>query len=268
MNTITILGSGTSTGIPMIGCHCEVCSSSFKKNKRMRTSILIQTENGHSILVDTTPDLRTQFLKNKIENIDGVIITHEHADHLHGIDDLRPLNFGPKGKDIPVYTFSECAEEIKKKFSYIFKEKLPLAGSKPMINLIEVNHTGPTDILGEEFHFYLLPHGPFTSLGFRYKKFAYFVDCSDIPENVLNELNKERLEILIIDCIQRKPHNTHLNLEKSFALIERISPKICGLIHMNHDLEHKWLEMECKKHFSFPVFPVFDGQKLQFGVAL
>ncbi len=85
MNTITILGSGTSTGIPMIGCHCDVCSSSFKKNKRMRTSILIQTENGHSILVDTTPDLRTQFLKNKIENIDGVIITHEHADHLHGI---------------------------------------------------------------------------------------------------------------------------------------------------------------------------------------
>jgi phosphoribosyl 1,2-cyclic phosphate phosphodiesterase len=266
MNTITILGSGTSTGIPMIGCHCDVCRSPFEKNKRMRSSILIETQKGHSILVDTTPDLRTQFLNNRIEKLDAVIITHEHADHLHGIDDLRPLNFGPMGKVIPVHTYEDCANEIRKKFDYIFKEKVPLAGSKPMINLLDINQPGPTNILGEDFHFYLLPHGPFTSLGFRYQKFAYFIDCSDIPENIINLLKKEQLEILIIDCVQRRPHNTHLNLEKCFELIKKISPKICGLIHMNHDLEHKWLEKECKKQFSFPVFPVFDGQKLQFGI--
>jgi phosphoribosyl 1,2-cyclic phosphate phosphodiesterase len=103
-------------------------------------------------------------------------------------------------------------------------------------------------------------------MGFRYKKFAYFVDCSDISENVLADLNKEQLEILIIDCVQKKPHNTHLNIEKCFSIIKKVSPKIAGLIHMNHELEHKWLENECKKHFTYPVFPVFDGQKLQFGV--
>ncbi|MFI5389720.1 MAG: MBL fold metallo-hydrolase [Bacteriovoracales bacterium] len=268
MNTITILGSGTSTGIPMVGCHCEVCSSSFEKNKRTRTSILIQTQNGHSILIDTTPDLRTQLLNNKIEKIDAVVITHEHADHLHGIDDLRPLNFGPNGKIIPVYTFDECAKEIRKKFDYIFKEKDPLAGSKPMIDLLEVKNTGSTDILGEKFYFYLFPHGPFTSLGFRYEKFAYLIDLSEVPENIMAELSREQIEILIIDCVQKRPHKTHLNLEKCFSIIKKINPKICGLIHMNHELEHQWLEKECKKHFTNPVFPVFDGQKLQFGKAL
>jgi phosphoribosyl 1,2-cyclic phosphate phosphodiesterase len=268
MNTITILGSGTSTGIPMIGCHCEVCVSSFEKNKRMRTSILLKTKKGNSILVDTTPDLRTQLLKNKIEKIDAVIITHDHADHLHGIDDLRPLNFGPQGKVIPMYTFDECAKEIRKKFDYIFEEKDPMAGSKPMIDLFEVNKTGPTDILGENFYFYLLPHGPFKTLGFKYERFAYLIDISDLPENLIDDLKKENLDLLIIDCVQKRSHKTHLNVDKCFSLIKKISPKMAGLIHMNHELEHQWLESECKKHFSIPVFPVFDGQKLEFGKAL
>ncbi len=264
MNTITILGSGTSTGIPMIGCYCSVCKSTFKKNKRLRTSIHIKTKEGNSFLIDTGPDLRTQLLTYKINKIDAVIMTHDHADHLHGIDDLRPLNFGPDGKVIPVYTFGDCAKKIRRRFDYIFKEKNPMAGSKPMINLLNVNNKGPTDVEGEEFYFYLVPHGPFKSMGFRYKKFAYFVDCSEIPETLIEELKKQRLEILILDCVQKRPHKTHLYLEKCFSLIKRISPKSCGLIHMNHELEHKWLEKECKKHFGKSVFPLFDGQKLKF----
>jgi phosphoribosyl 1,2-cyclic phosphate phosphodiesterase len=234
----------------------------------MRTSILLQSEKGKSILVDTTPDLRTQCLNNQIESIDAVIITHDHADHLHGIDDLRPFNFRPNGKVIPLYTFGDCAKTIKNNFAYIFKEKDPRAGSKPQIEIREVDFDKPVSISGEEFQFFLLPHGPFSSMGFKYHTFAYLIDCSDVPENIILLLKKEKLEILILDCVQIRPHKTHLYLEKSFELIKKIRPKTCGLIHMNHELEHRWLQKECKRRFKFPVFPVFDGQKLKFRTTL
>lgn len=264
MNTITILGSGTSSGIPMIGCSCEVCSSPLERNKRMRTSILLETGKGNSFLVDTTPDFRSQYLNNKILKIDAVIITHEHADHLHGIDDLRPLNYGTSGKIMPVYTFTECANKIKKKFDYIFLEVDVRAGSKPMIDILEVSPNFQTLIFDEPFDFHLLPHGPFKTLGFQFGKFAYFVDISEMPRSLITQLKNAQLDLLIIDCVQKRPHKTHLNLDQSFSLIQDISPQSAGLIHMNHELEHNWLENQCLKKFGPRVFPTYDGQKLYF----
>ena len=260
MNTVTVLGSGTSTGIPMLGCKCDVCKSPNVKNKRMRSSILLQVGES-KILVDTTPDLRTQLLDNDIVDINAVIITHDHADHLHGIDDLRPLCFEPP---LSIYTSSGCEKDIKTRFPYMFKEKHPDAGSIPVIDLKTVELNKKFEILGVPFEFFLLPHGPFTSLGFIQGSFAYLIDCSDIPQNVLDLLKKRNLDLLIIDCVQKGPHKAHLNLERCFSFIEAIGPKQAGLIHMGHDLEHEKLAQEAIDRFKFPVFPLYDGLKLNY----
>ena len=258
MNTITVLGSGTSTGIPMLGCKCDVCKSPNLKNKRFRSSILLQVGEV-KILVDTTPDLRTQFLNNEIDDVDAVIITHDHADHLHGIDDLRPLCFE---HPMSIYTSQNCLKDIQTRFPYMFKEKHPDAGSIPVINLESVELGKEFAIEGIPFEFFLLPHGPFTTLGFIQGSFAYLIDCSDVPEDTLALLNERNLDLLIIDCVQKGPHKTHLNVERCFKLIEEISPKQAGLIHMGHGLEHEILSKEAKNHFKFPVFPLYDGLKL------
>ncbi|TDJ09022.1 MAG: MBL fold metallo-hydrolase [Deltaproteobacteria bacterium] len=260
MNTITILGSGTSTGIPMLGCKCEVCKSPNVKNKRLRSSILLQVGEV-KVLVDTTPDLRTQFLDNDIDDIDAVIITHDHADHLHGIDDLRPLCFE---HPLSIYTSLKCEQDIKTRFPYMFKEKHPDAGSIPMINLETVELGKQFDIKGIPFEFFLLPHGPFTTLGFMQGSFAYLIDCSDVPEETMKLLKARNLDLLIIDCVQRPAHKTHLNVDKCFKFIKAIAPKQAGLIHMGHGLEHKKLAQEAADNFNFPVFPLYDGLKLNY----
>jgi len=260
MNSITVLGSGTSTGIPMLGCKCDVCKSQDVKNKRLRSSILLQIDEV-KILVDTTPDLRTQFLNNDIDDIDAVIITHDHADHLHGIDDLRPLCFE---HPLSIYTSKNCEKDIKTRFPYMFKEKHPDAGSIPVISLETVELGKSFDIKGVSFEFFLLPHGPFTTLGFVQGGFAYLIDCSDIPPSTLQLLKEKNLELLIIDCVQRPPHKTHLNVDKAFNFIREISPKQAGLIHMGHGLEHEKLAKEAKDNFDFPVFPLYDKLKLNY----
>jgi phosphoribosyl 1,2-cyclic phosphate phosphodiesterase len=260
MNTITVLGSGTSTGIPMLGCKCDVCKSPHVKNKRLRSSILLQVGET-KILVDTTPDLRTQFLDNDIDDVDAVIITHDHADHLHGIDDLRPLCFD---HPLSIYTSCNCEKDIKSRFPYMFKEKHPDAGSIPVIDLKTVKLGERFEIKGIPFEFFLLPHGPFTTLGFIQGSFAYLIDCSDIPEDTLNLLREKNLDLLIIDCVQKQPHKTHLNLEKCFKFIEDIAPRQAGLIHMGHGLEHASLAQKAKDSFKFPVFPLYDGLKINY----
>lgn len=270
---VTILGSGTSMGVPMVGCHCSVCRSSDPKNKRLRTSLYLQTaKRGLRILVDTTPDLRAQLLTHRIERVDAVIITHGHADHIHGIDDLRPLCFvGPSSsspphppppRKIPLFTSKRTAESLMNRFSYIFP------GSDLSLLDLHILEEGPhsQEILGESFHFFLLPHGPVgTAMGFLHGKFAYLIDCHEIPEPTLKRLREAKLDLLIIDCVRHAPppHPTHLTVEKTFSYIERIAPQRAGLIHMGHQLEHHALAEETRKAFDFPVFPVYDGLQLQ-----
>jgi phosphoribosyl 1,2-cyclic phosphate phosphodiesterase len=255
-NMIIALGTGTSTGIPMIGCHCVVCLSADHRDQRLRTSLFLKTKNNQNILVDTSTDLRTQLLNNKISAIDSIILTHEHADHLHGIDDIRPLTFGPPTKEIPLFTNSDTAHVLKERFSYIFR------GGIPRIKLREVPTEVETNISGDEFFFFNYPHGHGLTMGFIHESFAYIVDCMELSEERLQFLRSKKLDLLIIDCLQRKSHSTHLTVEKSFDYIEKISPQRAGLIHMGHDLSHRVLSDLAFKRFGNKVFPLYDQQKI------
>jgi phosphoribosyl 1,2-cyclic phosphate phosphodiesterase len=262
---ITVLGSGTSTGVPTLGCKCSVCLSDFVKNKRLRSSIVINI-NEKNILVDASTDLRTQLLNNKIDDIDGCIITHEHADHTHGIDDLRPFCF-KKADPIPVFASVTTSEILESKFRYIFqrdkvfKDKKILGGGIPKLDLHHVT-LGSQMILDEEFTFFSLPHGHHETLGFKVGKFAYIIDCNKVSDEIIEYLKNEELDLLIIDCLRIKKHQTHLHLDLSLEYAKRIGATKTGFTHMSHDFEHEdFSHMLCNKYGS-SIFPLFDTQQI------
>jgi phosphoribosyl 1,2-cyclic phosphate phosphodiesterase len=265
---LIILGSGTSTGVPTLGCHCNVCTSQNPKNKRLRSSILIITKDNKKILIDTTTDLRTQLLNNGIDDIDAAIITHEHADHTHGIDDLRPFCFY-KNHPIPIYTFKNCADYLTNKFSYIFKrdevfkDKKVLGGGIPKLDLYPVSE-GSHNILGYDFEFFKLQHGHTHTLGFIFDKMAYIVDCESIDTQTLTKLKQARLNLLIIDCLRDKKHQTHLHFDQSIEYINAVEPQKAGLTHMSHDFDHNQLTKRLHQLKLNHVFPCYDQQVLDF----
>ncbi|MBL7665865.1 MAG: MBL fold metallo-hydrolase [Bacteriovoracaceae bacterium] len=268
MNQITILGSGTSTGVPQIACECLVCTSTDSKNKRLRTSIYIETSSGQNVLVDCTPDMRTQLLREKIKRVDSVVITHAHADHIHGIDDLRPMCF-VQTQNIPVYTNQVTSAELKTRFPYIFlRDKQPgnnlvLGGGVPLLDLTTVPINTPVNIGSETFEFFELPHGRFTTMGFMHKKFAYVIDCHEIPADIIQRLKARQLDLLLIDCLKESSHQTHLTKDKSFNYAQEIGAKKTGFIHISHELEHHRLLAEAQK-ISPNYFPVYDSLKLSY----
>lgn len=266
LNSVIALGTGTSTGIPMIGCKCNVCTSLDHRDQRLRTSILIESFSGKKILVDTTPDLRTQLLNNKISDIDFVIMTHDHADHLHGMDDLRPVCFGPPIKEIDVYCNKKTYESLENRFAYIFKKdpkNLPvIGGGIPRLKLNSVELLKNIKIDGEEFFFFNYPHGHGETMGFIHQGLAYIVDCMEIPTELMSILKKKKIKLLIIDCLKRGKHSTHLTVERSFEYIKEINPDQTGLIHMSHDLFHRDLLKLAQLQFGKNVFPLYDQQKL------
>ncbi|EQC45991.1 MBL fold metallo-hydrolase [Bacteriovorax sp. Seq25_V] len=268
---LTILGSGTSTGIPMVGCNCEVCLSKEEKNKRLRTSFYLETKNGNKVVIDTTPDLRTQALRANINHVDYCIITHDHADHLHGIDDLRPFCFGPPPKSIPVYTHRDCMIQMEGRFPYIFQkdffnEKRPvLGGGVPRLELQEIKvFEKEITIENDSYTFFLLPHGHGQTLGLYHDKLAILIDCNAIPDSVIKYLKAKKLEHLFIDCVKIGEHKTHLTLDKSLEYIKAIGPKSSYLIHMGHGLEHFQLEKLCKESGISNCQPAFDTMHIYF----
>lgn len=264
MNKITILGSGTSTGVPILGCKCEVCQSNEPRNKRLRTSALIELASHKKILIDASPDLRTQLLNSHIDMVDAAIITHDHADHTHGMDDLRPFSF-KAGKALPVFTDAVCANALTKKFSYIFdrhkyfENKKMLGGGIPLLDL-HVHEAGPVKILDQDFTFLALPHGHENTLGVLHSRMAYLTDCREIPEDSLQKLSDARLELLIIDCLRPTPHQTHLHLEDTLKYIDRIKPKLAVLTHMGHEWDYLDLIDELRKRGVKNTLPALDGQ--------
>lgn len=268
MNKLTILGSGTSTGIPMLGCSCPVCQSNDPKDQRLRTSIYLQSVQGSSILVDTTPDLRTQLLSHKITRVDAAIITHDHADHLHGLDDLRPLCFEScqdSPEEIPLYTYAACGERIRQRFAYAFGDKKPpFAGGLPRLSLHEVSLDKIESVAQEEFEFFLNPHGPMKTLAFIHQSMAYVIDCQRLAQKNIQRLKDKNLELLIMDCVRDTPHQTHLHLQRALDYIDQIRPQQAGLIHMGHQLSHQKLLEVARKQKHVSVFPCYDGQVLTY----
>ncbi len=266
MNTLIVLGSGTSTGIPMANGGWGQCDPQNPKNFRLRTSIFLQTQKGSHIIIDTGPDMRTQCLQNQIEKINAAIITHDHADHLHGLDDLRPFCFGPPAKEIPLYTSKDCQGFMEQRFPYIFspdKEAAKMGGGIPLLTLHSVEIGKTVQIDQDPFEFFLLPHGKGETLGIIHEEMAYIVDCHEIPESTLDKLSKKRLKLLLLDCVTDREHKTHLWLEKSLEYAKRIGAKKTYFVHMGNRLDHVELEQRCKNEGQ-GLFPAFDGLRLTY----
>ena len=247
---ITLLGTGTSQGVPVIACNCHVCRSTNPKDRRSRSSVMIHVDN-QVIVIDTGPDFRNQMLDNNVNDIDSIIYTHEHKDHVAGLDDVRAFNQKWK-KPINIYLSNQVSEAIKREYHYIFVEKR--YPGIPEINLNIINNNsfliGETKIIPIQALHYKLP-----VFGFRIKNFVYLTDVSYISEE-----EKEKIygaDLLVIDSLRRKPHLSHFNLQQSIELIKQVSPKKSLLTHISH---YMGLHDELVNELPFNINPGYDGQ--------
>lgn len=231
---ILFLGSGTSTGVPSLCCDCGVCRSTDPKNKRLRSSILIRNEGNH-LLIDTSTDLRQQCLVNNIAHINQVLYTHHHADHVHGIDELRSFNFF-NDTIIPCYGNKDTIHNIRKNFNYIFNGNTQMGGGLPKLTLHIINGetfplsgvtVTPLDII----------HGGLTILGYKLNNCAYITDCSRIPDPTKEHL--KNLDILILNALGFDPHPTHFSLSQALDTVAELKPKRAILTHINHKFDHE-----------------------------
>ena len=255
---LVVMGSGTSMGVPTLGCHCAVCDSTDPRDKRLRPSLLL-SRNGQNVVIDTTPDFRTQALRAGVDRLDGVLLTHCHADHILGFDDLRPYNYRQKAP-IPVYGTEETFRVVRRVFSYVFDHK-PTLSSLPSVELREVD--GPFSLLGIPFIPVPLLHGEMDVLGFRFGRAAYMTDFSRLPESSVPLL--EDLDDLILDALRDVPHPMHQTVEQALQLIDKLKPRRAWFTHIAHDLPHEATNARLKKAGYPHVQLAYDG--LQFDVA-
>lgn len=250
---ITMLGSGSSSGVPFVGCECAVCTSDNPKNKRTRVSILIE-DNNTRILIDTSPDLRQQCLAHGIKSVDAIVYTHAHADHVNGIDDVRSLNYH-KDAVIPAYADKYTLRQLKQTFGYVFQEKPEPVWFRPALEAREIptEPLKPFDVAGICFTPFWQKHGESQSLGFRIGNFAYSTDVNGFPEESFKQL--AGLDVWIVDCLRYTPSWTHATLDMTLSWIERVKPKHAILTHMAHQCDYDTLRAELPDS----VEPGYDG---------
>jgi phosphoribosyl 1,2-cyclic phosphate phosphodiesterase len=251
-NQITLLGVGSSSGTPVVGCHCSTCESTDPKNKRTRCSSLITLSNGKNILIDASPDLREQSLREGLKSIDAVLFTHSHADHCHGIDDLRAF-CQINQKQIPIFSNKFAIDQMVNKFEYAMIEpknywETPVL--KP--NIIEE----PFEIYGETIIPVPVNHGRWSINGYRVGALAYITDVSEIPESSMELLGG--LDVLLLDCLRHEPHYTHFGFDQSIEMAKKINAKETHLIHMTHSFEYEDLKNKLPKS----VYAGYDGLEL------
>ena len=254
--TLTVLGSGTSMGVPTIGCDCAVCHSADPHDRRTRPSILVEY-GGHVVLIDTTPDFREQAIREQITRLDAVLYTHTHADHILGIDDLRPLSFQHRPSKVPLYARPEAAEFLRQMFRYIFDQDYKFGGIAEL-ELKPID--GPIDLFGATFDPVVVIHGETEIYGYRFGSAAYLTDFSDIPEASFAQL--QGLDILFLDALRHKPHPTHSTVANSLSIVERLRPNRAFFTHICHDLPHA----ATNKTLPPDVRLSYDGLKLEFEI--
>lgn len=253
---LTVLGSGTSMGVPTIGCSCRVCTSSDPHDQRTRPSIMLQYD-GHCVLIDTTPDFRQQAIREHIRRIDAILYTHAHADHILGLDDVRPLSFR-HGSKIPLYAHDSTATALESIFQYIFDANYKYGG----IARVEMKRfNGSIDLFGANFEPVEIIHGETTIHGFRFGRAAYLTDFSEIPPQSMQQLLN--LDILFLDALRHNPHPTHSTVANSLRLVEELKPARAFFTHISHDLPHE----ETNQSFPEHVRLAHDGLKLEFDIA-
>ena len=251
--TIIVLGSGTSSGVPTIGCKCEVCQSTDPRDRRLRPSILIRY-GGYNVVVDTSPDFRAQVLSARLDKLDAILYTHAHADHILGLDDVRPFNYHQKAL-IPIFATQETLDVIQRVFRYAF-ESGPSQSSVPKLDL-RVLTGAPFELFGLEFTPIRLCHGKGTVLGFRFGRAAYLTDHSEIPEESREKLGD--LDVLFLDALRHRPHPTRTTVENAVRLVEELKPKRAFFTHMCHDLSHERTEATLPPHIRL----AYDGLELE-----
>lgn len=251
---LTFLGTGTSTGVPTLGCSCRVCRSRDPRDQRTRPSILLEY-NGRVVVIDTTPDFRQQALRESLGRLDAVLFTHAHADHILGLDDTRVFYFRQQ-VPLPIYADPYSLDSIRRVFTYIFDQTHKYGGvGKLDPHVID----GPFDLWGLRVVPVPVLHGDLPVLGFRFGKAAYVTDFSTIPETSLTLL--EELEVLILDALRHKPHATHSTVEQSLALVERLKPRRAFFTHMAHEVEHEETDATLPPHVRL----AYDGLKVELG---
>ena len=252
--TIRVLGSGTSSGVPTVGCDCAVCRSTDPRDKRLRPSVLIRY-GERNVLIDTTPDLRQQALEASLRRLDAILYTHSHADHIMGLDDVRPFNF--RQGEIPIYGSEETLGNIRNAFSYVFDLK-EAESAVPKLRTHMLNGAG-FDLFGMEFLPIPLMHGRGSVYGFRFGNAAYLTDHSEIPEASLALL--QGLDVLFLDALRHRPHPTHSTVKKALSWVDCLKPRRAFLTHICHDLGHEETEGTLPPHIRL----AYDGLEIVTG---
>lgn len=238
---VTILGSGPSTGVPVIGCDCTVCRSPNPRNKRLRASVRVET-GGKSILIDTSPDIRQQCLSNNIKSVDAILYTHAHADHTHGIDDVRSLNMA-MNQTIPVYLDEKTFQSLQKRFGYAFEPlKREYGWYKPCLDKHIIDCDTDFQASGIMVTPFRQIHGTSETMGIRIGDFAYSTDVKTLPEESFKRL--EGVNVWVVDCLRYDESPTHAHLAQTLEWIARVKPKRAILTHMAHEIDYETLQSQ------------------------
>jgi phosphoribosyl 1,2-cyclic phosphate phosphodiesterase len=251
---LTFLGTGTSFGVPQLGCGCAVCHSRDPRDRRTRVGAAVETDGGAVLLIDTPPELRLQLVQAGVDHVDAVLFTHDHADHTHGIDDLRAIT-ARRHMHLPMYGSATTLDSIAQKFNYIFDDNIkPLPGtSKPQGRAVEIKPGETLRIADVDVTAVPVPHGPITVFGYRIGPLAYITDAKSVPDDAIAVLRGAR--VLVINALFRVPHPSHLSLSEALAVGKKIGADRTYLTHLTHDNFHADLEAELPPGVS----PAFDG---------
>ncbi|MFD2036755.1 MBL fold metallo-hydrolase [Belliella marina] len=250
---VTFLGTGTSQGVPVIGCNCTVCTSLDFRDKRLRSAIHLEVQ-GKSIVIDTGPDFRAQMLREKISSLDAVVYTHEHKDHTAGLDDIRPFNFMHQ-KDMPIFGTEKVLNQIKREFSYIF-EKVKYPGV-PQVVMHKISKEHDFEVEGVLFSPIEVMHYRLPVLGFRIGDFTYITDAKTISDEELEKIKGTK--ILVLNALQLNHHISHFTLDEAIQMVEKIQPEKAYFTHISHKLgTHAEVEAKLPEHIKL----AFDGLKI------
>ncbi|MGH9488041.1 MAG: MBL fold metallo-hydrolase [Terriglobales bacterium] len=252
LGTLTVLGSGTSTGVPTLGCRCPVCNSSDPRDQRLRPSIWL-SYGGHQVVIDTTPDFRQQALRAALPALDALLFTHSHADHIMGMDDIRPFNFG-RPDPLPIFASPATLADLRRVYRYVFEANYT-ASAIPRVAEHEI--TAPVELFGARFEPVPVLHGRLPVLGFRFGDNAYITDVSEIPPASMERLGD--LDLLILDALRLRPHPTHSHLDHSLQWVEQLRPRRTYFTHIAHELPHAVTEARLPEG----VHLAYDGLQLE-----
>ncbi len=252
MLELTFLGTGTSNGIPVIGCDCEVCSSDDPRNRRSRTSAVIRWDDV-SILIDTAPELRLQARATGLKHVDAVLFTHAHADHTGGLDDLRRFN-EINQQHLPIYASPLTAEWLRERYAYAFVDHFPFYGGKPDLTLNEF--TSSFEVNGKPIVPINVLHGRLEVTGFRFGPMAYVTDAKTIPDSSMDLL--KGLEVLVLNALRERSHPTHLSIDEALEVVVQLQPKRAYLVHLSHEIGHEQASERLPPHVAV----AYDGLRV------